>query len=251
MNKKTYMKKFSRVVRWRLQKSEADEVLNDYEEMLLNHAEYDNDSLIQELGEPLQAVRLLTEPKAYHLWLSVFSVMAFCLLLPEIMLLWAPFSWKPWYWLPELLLVGIFTSLVWFRPCRKGIRCPLPNGFISIAATLLLGALAGGGVIWSPTIGAWEWIPFGMYGSAAKWTLWIVGSVGAMAGLWGLVQARMSDFRWRALYVMGLTILIECTIIISLLTSMDPHSANWCIPYTATFSITGILGIAAVGVSLC
>ena len=143
MNKKTYMKKFSRVVRWRLQKSEADEVLNDYEEMLLNHAEYDNDSLIQELGEPLQAVRLLTEPKAYHLWLSVFSVMAFCLLLPEIMLLWAPFSWKPWYWLPELLLVGIFTSLVWFRPCRKGIRCPLPNGFISIAATLLLGALAG------------------------------------------------------------------------------------------------------------
>ena len=55
MNKKTYMKKFSRVVRWRLQKSEADEVLNDYEEMLLNHAEYDNDSLIQELGEPLQA----------------------------------------------------------------------------------------------------------------------------------------------------------------------------------------------------
>ena len=61
MDQQTYLKKFSHFVRWRLPKPEADEVLADYEALFSERLPGNDDAWIQDLGEPLEAARLLTE----------------------------------------------------------------------------------------------------------------------------------------------------------------------------------------------
>ena len=251
MNKKTYMKKFSRIVRWRLPPKEADEVLSDYEGILLHYSENDN-TLIQELGHPSQTAQMLTEPKAYHRWLAVFGVMTLCLLLLEIILLRAQFYLKFWECiLPCFLVCGAIVPLAWFRTCRCAERLPMPKGLLPIIGALLLALFLAGGMIWGLTMGIWEWIPPERSGFAARLLLWAVGTAGALTAFGGLIQSRLSDYRWRALYIMGLTVLIECTMTTVLLTSLSPLGVSWWIPYAISFSITGIFGLIITGVSLC
>ncbi len=72
MDQQTYLKKFSHFVRWRLPKPEADEVLADYEALFSERLPGNDDAWIQNLGEPLEAARLLTEPKVYRRWRALY-----------------------------------------------------------------------------------------------------------------------------------------------------------------------------------
>ena len=98
----------------------------------------------------------------------------------------------------------------------------------------------------------------GYLGRDTAGKVWLCGPAVAMGGrhCWrtafgGLIQSRLSDYRWRALYIMGLTVLIECTMTTVLLTSLSPLGVSWWIPYAISFSITGIFGLIITGVSLC
>ena len=102
MDAQTYLKKFSRIVRWKLPKSEADEVLADYQEMLAQCS----GETTQAFGQPAQAVRLLSEPKMHYRWLAIFALLAFCLLLSEFFLLRASFAQYPTVRMYLLLFVG-------------------------------------------------------------------------------------------------------------------------------------------------
>ena len=80
MDKQTYLKKFSYAVRWRLSKQEADEVLADYEELFSQAPREDDDLLIQKLGAPSQAARLLTDSNFWQClaaWPFVFCCLSF------------------------------------------------------------------------------------------------------------------------------------------------------------------------------
>ena len=73
-----------------------------------------------------------------------------------------------------------------------------------------------------------------------------------ITGFLGLVKARMSDYRWRALYVMGLLVLAECVLATAVLVSMDLRvSSDWWVSYGVRLSLLGLVGLAGVGASLC
>ena len=73
-----------------------------------------------------------------------------------------------------------------------------------------------------------------------------------ITGFFGLVKARMSDYRWRALYVMGLLVLAECVLATAVLVSMDLRvSSDWWVSYGVRLSLLGLVGLAGVGASLC
>lgn len=184
MDQQTYLKTLSYALRWRLPKPEADEVLADYEEMFSQCPADSDDQFIGELGGPFQAARLLTEPKAYRRWLAAFGLMAFCLLLPQCLLLRARFDQYPAGWM-----------------------------FLLLAA----------------------------------------GTAAALFGLFGLVKARISDRRWRALYVMGLMVLSECVLVIAVLVSMDlgGASSGWWGSCAGSMGLIGLFGLAGTGVALC
>lgn len=254
MDKQTYMKKFSYAVRWRLPKPEADEVLADYEEIFSGCPAGNDGSFIQELGGPLEAARLLTEPGEYRRWLAAFGFMAVCLLLPEFLLLRARFNRYPLAAMCFLLIIGTAISQAWFWPRRgEGGRRPFPKKLFLLLGCLLVIMAAAAAILAGLAAGIWELLPPAMYGTAAYRIMGAAGTAAAMAGLFGLVKARMSDRRWRALYVMGLMVLTECVLAIAVLVSMDisASSSAWWASYAAGSGIIGLVGLAGTGVSLC
>ena len=241
-------------VRWRLPKPEADEVLADYEALFSEHLLENDDAWIQDLGEPLEAARLLTEPKVYRRWLAAFGLMASCLLLPEYLLLRARFNQYPLGLMSILLAAGTAIALICFRPQRKETaRAPFPKGLCLMLSVLLLIMAAAAAVLAGLITGIWELLPPAWYGRIAYWTMGISGTAAAVTGWFGLVKARMSDRRWRALYIMGLMVLVECVLVIANLVSMDLGSttSGWWVSCAVSLSAIGLAGLAGAGVSLC
>lgn len=250
MDQQTYLKKFSRIVRWKLPKPEADEVLADYQEMLAQCS----GETTQAFGQPAQAARLLSEPKMYYRWLAVFGLLAFCLLLPEIFLLRANFPQYPTVRMYILLIVGLTGSLLWFRPqSGEDRKSPLPKGLCPMLLGLLALVVAVAALLARLIRGVWEALPAGLYGRVAYGALLLMGTAAAIFGLFGLINARLADRRWCALYVMGFTTLVECVLVLALLVNMslDTSSAGWWVPYGINFGVVGIAGLLGVGRSLC
>lgn len=206
MDQQTYLKKLSCALHWRLPGPEAEDVLSDYQEIFSQRPEEADDRIIRDLGEPLQAARLLTEPDLYRRWLAAFGLMSFCLALPEFLLLQARFYGYP---------VGMM--------------------FLLLAAEI------------------WKELPPALYGTAAYWTMNLAGTAAAVLVFFGLVKARISDRRWRALYITGLMVLAECVLVTAALVSMDLDAASsgWWVSYAGIMGGIGFMGLAGAGVSLC
>ena len=254
MDQECYLRIFSRRVRWRLPRVEADDILSDYEEILRHYPEAHSDTLVQALGTPHQAARLLPASKEYRCWLVVFSVLMLCLLLPEIRLLQGQFVLRAQCWLPGFLGIGSVVSLLWFRRCDSPEKSPLPPNIRRISAAILLVLLAGCVVISGLAWKLWGWLPEHMYGTVARWTLSIIGSFGAIAAVGGAIQARLSDRRWQAVYIMGLTLLIMCAVTLSFLTRMDGAGLNsdeWWVPYSISCGAVVGWGLLGTGAALC
>ena len=140
--KKDYMTRLERAVRWRLPPQEAEDVIADYREIVGNPPRSEEE-LHREVGDPEQAVKLLTSPlNAYRVWLLVFGLMAACILIPgasphgPFWWLWDACFGGPYgggwgifhifsHWGPILAGIGLVVSLVWFRrQGRKAERFP-------------------------------------------------------------------------------------------------------------------------------
>lgn len=177
-----------------------------------------------------------------------------CLLLPEVMLLKASFYQSPKNLLLLLLVTGTAISLVWFRPargCRK--KNALPKGLVPALLLLAMLALAAALILSGLAAGIWRSLSPSSYGRTAFWTLLLAGTSAAILGGWGLVKARISDRRWRSLYILGLTVLAECVLILSVCVSinLDACSPHWWTSFAVDCSILGLIGLAGGGEALC
>ena len=110
----------------------------------------------------------------------------------------------------------------------------------TLAAALILSGLAAG---------IWRSLPPSSFGRTAFWTLLLAGTSAAILGGWGLVKARISDRRWRSLYILGLTVLAECVLILSVCVSinLDACSPHWWTSFAVDCSILGLIGLAGGG----
>lgn len=251
MDKQTYFKKLSRLVSWRLPQAEADEVLCDYRELLSQRPPEEDVSLVEELGTPLEAARMVTEPKPYRLWLVAFGVMAGCLLLPEVLLLRANFARFPIGLMAALFVLGTAVCLLWFRPRQRAGRRPLPRGLLPLSACVLLVLILAAAAAVSVAAGVWKSLPLRWHGPILLAILWCLGSAAAAVGLLGLVRARTADRRWRALYVLALTVLVECVLVAAVLCTLDADlSAAWR-AHAVYLATIGAAGLAVTGGCLC
>lgn len=250
MDQNTYLKKFSRIVRWKLPKPEADEVIADYHELLTQCSEEST----QAFGQPKQAAELLSDPQSYHRWLVVFGLLAFCLLLSEFLLLRASFARYPMVQMYVLLFVGLASSLLWFRPQPgEDHKLPLPKGLCPMLLGLLVLVIIIAALLSGLIQGVWKSLPDGLYGRVMNGALLLLGTIAAIFGLFGLVHARLSNRRWCALYILGFTTLVESVLVHALLVNMslDTSTAGWWVPYGINFGVVGIAGLLGVGKSLC
>ena len=88
---------------------------------------------------------------------------------------------------------------------------------------MLLGVLAVTGITCLFVMGlfmkVWIFIPFDQYGLMGQLSVSLMGTVATIMGGYGLIKARLVDYRWRTLYVLGLSVLITCISVLIILTS--------------------------------
>lgn len=254
MDKQTYLKHFSRAARWRLGHREAAEVVADYTELLEQRPPEQGDTLVEDLGRPQAAVRLLAEEKSYRRWLWSFWAMLFCLLLPELLLQGPYISRQPKWAEYGPLVLGLALAVFWFRP--RGKKTPLPRGILWGLAVQVAMLATMAVVLFSLISGTWErweW-PLESYGPTAARILCTTGAVAAALGILGAVRARMNDRRWIALYVLGLTMVVVCLQILSTMLQLDGGDLDWrgwLMRYSVRWVVLGGVGLVGTGVVLC
>lgn len=250
MDRAEYQKRFSWAVRWRLSRPEAEEVLADYREMF---AQREGDgALLEEFGSPLQAAQVLTDKKEYRRWLAAFGAMVLSLLLCGFLLLRVSEAQYPIVVPLALYAVGGMTGLGWFRAHRKEEKkAPLPKevwfvlaGLVGVSGlcTVILAGLF---------TQAWASLPPEWYGPVLQRTMEVTGVIASIAGLVGVVKARISDARWSAIYILALLMVAECLLILTILASTVSLSPNWWTPWAVPAAAVGLTGLVGVGVSLC
>lgn len=258
--KRDYLSRLSRAARWYLPPAEAADVLEDYRD-LIEEEPRSEEELRRDLGTPKDAVGQLVQLKAYHRWLIVFAVLTVCVVLPAACpicnrLFW----WHDAYWFAQLvhvyLLVGVILSFLWFQ--RNGKReGRLPAG-IAVVMLLLLAGIAWFVFLEISVVCAPE--PFVQFGwehpilfPVVDWSQMLGCPAMGLASLFGLVQARMRDRRWRAVYILGLTgTLVSLSVWVLLSTmNLDFSSTGWQMQVLLEFLSIILIGLVGTAVSLC
>lgn len=280
--KKSWLDRFSRSARWYLPRAEADEVIDDYREMLAGDVRSEEE-LCRDLGKPRSAVRLLVQPKLYRVWLGVFLMLSACLVLPGISPL-PLVDYRLWRYLFDYLhfsrplaLLGVVGAVVWFR--WKGHReKKLPKAICVFGAAILVYFVTIMAVNW-----AWMHDPGGfseMWGQMPVYVLWVrigpegytmsravhmltdtlmwIGGLGmVLAGMYALVKARTEDRRWAGVYVLAMTAMLVSLSTLALMTSMDVSVAyppviwQYFSSIFYTYTVIGAAGLVGTGVALC
>lgn len=277
--KTDYITRLERWARWMLPRQEADDVLGDYRDIVGDPPRPDEE-LLRDLGKPRDVIKPLAPKKQYRTWLAQFAVMAACVVVPGVSplgpsVVWNGLFWSEGFLIPKVplfrsaMILALVLSLVWFRP-RPGEpkASPLPRAVpIALAALLAVMALVWW-TFWQMTlypegalvnpifhlgVGFWWPLGGGYVGGNLLMLLLECAAVPLMIlGVAALVNARVRDRRWRAVYFLSLSVLMLAFAVLALLTSMDVSSApdTW---YTGTLrrcvEIT-IIGLIGTGLSL-
>lgn len=253
MDKHTYLKKFSRAVRWRLPEREAKEVLADYEEILAEKPDELDDAALRSLGEPLTAAAALMNRSVYRRWLVAFVAMALCVLMSWGLLFRGGFYHDPDIFVGVAFLLGVGLALFHFRFRRGRERQKCPKELWLWLGTLLALSAISALVLCGLMFEWWRLLPDRLYGITARLALCLSGSVAMFAGIWGLIKARLSNHRWSALYILALVVLLESVSVLALLTGIDTSTTvpNWWVEYAIRWAALAGVGLLATGVSLC
>lgn len=290
MKRRSWMDRLSQAARWRLPTQEAEEVIADYQELLAERPRTEEE-LYRDLGDPVQAVQLLVQPKAYRRWKIAFCTMAACLLVAALYPLPASpvfvillefhvfYNQSALALLTELLL-GIVLALLCFRRRKGEAKKPWPKTLL-LSILLLLAGLA---VTWwflsvcavSPekieTI--WTKVPLfnpisGGMGSAYEaarppfatgmvlYMEWVGCALAGLLGTVGLVKARTKDRRWSIVYLLALTLSILSLAVLVMMFSIfeigheEKVQTEWMLPYFRTYILVTVAGLVGTGVSLC
>lgn len=279
MRRQSWLDRFSRAALWRLEAKEAGEVIADYRE-IVGDPPRSEEELARDLGKPLDAVKPLTDQKAYRIWLAVFAALALCLALPGLSPL--PGGFSLWHWLFEnrpfgcqlgavLALLGAAGAAVWFRwKGRKGEK--LPRGIPILLAILLVWLALVLGAAWAwlhdplgfaemwdeaPARVLWWELGWSVYRSVALLgdaLTWIGGLGMTVIGIFALVKARTEDRRWTAVYVLALTAMLVSLEQMALMGSMDlTTGTDWAAvsPCFYNWVWLAAAGLVGTGVALC
>lgn len=225
---KDYMAQLSKWARWMLPWQEADAVIADYHD-ITGTLPRSREELFRDLGKPRDAAKALVQPKQYHIWLAMFSIMTVCILMQINSTLMLDFPlllvyaigdsffrrWSDIFYCYILFAPGIAAALVWFR--RQGRKTKNIPKAVPVLLAVLLAYTAGGLLLyWScvwDLLGTWEGVPALLRPEEGPFYLlqFVMGyssTFFAFLGIYSLVKARTGDRRWAAVYVLAMTAIL-------------------------------------------
>lgn len=256
--KRDYLSRLTLWARWYLSEKEAAEVQEDYREIVEGRPE---EELRRDIGKPKDAVRCLVQPAVYRRWLSVFGILAACVLVPALMTV------QPVFWSPIIdfiryagLISGIGISFLWFR--REGRREKrFPRIIPFLLAVVLIGMVWAWFLAWAVISECWTVIDFLFppensallnvhRGELIQQSLLGSAIVMIAVSLSGLVKARLGDRRWLGVYVFALTGSLLVLSAYGILHMMSFYP-GWQITVALRLAFLTVVGLAGTAVSLC
>lgn len=285
MTRMNYITQFSKAVKWRLSYQEAEDVIRDYEE-LLSEKERENEGNCEckcewadvsdsermgkedmccALGTPAEAARSLGSKGAYECWLLVFFVLVASLVTIFYMMIsyYPPLSYL--IVLPDILAysilaffgVGILVSFVWFRPDRKRRDPKIPTGiFLTLGVLLAFDTALAMSVLYFFQRLFIESLPM-LFAQLIAFVLVAAGGFMMVVGIFAIIKSRMSDRRWRAVYVLALTSLIIGFLFLQILVLYDFNMdggtlfGDFLTEELKGCATLGCVGLVLSGISLC
>ena len=251
--KQDYMARLSRAARWMLPPDESEEVIADYLELVTQNPRPE-ETLYRELGNPVEAVRLLADRKPYRRWLCFFVGMAACLIpFPLALLsgngLRAVFGHADGFRVFLPLVSGAALShWYWHRNPQKE---PFPKT-LAVWITVLLAVCAGMGfylVYLFRSVETGTPFPVWLYGRFHI-PLNCVCGLAAVPGWYALTMARMEDRRWRAFYILALTAASISAASLLLFTSLNLTPGPLWVPFARNYAIAATIGLTASAAAL-
>ena len=245
MNREAYLKRFSRLARWRLPAGEAEEVIADYRELVTAQPE-GGEALLKNLGSPFSAAMQIKPAKEYWRWMAVFALLGLC----SVYFFCGLFCrWREYEIFNYVLFyfsVGLATFWKGILPkrekrqnCRNLVPAVIGTAALSIASSFFMWS-----TMWSQKLS----------GEQAALILrscaYITSIIALIVSLTGLIRCRMYHRRWLALAIMGFTVLFICLLWMDLLTRLD--NADTILPWIQRKMIPPfVIGTAGVIWSLC
>ena len=222
MKTETYLHRLSRMAHWLLSPGEATEVIDDYTELLSTKNRSDTD-LYRDFGTPYHAVRLVCPLKPYLHWLAVFIALTFLLLFPVI---WVAGSFSLTSDVSFVMTIQLAAAeillLWWFR--KYGGKQKFSYAIPIILGIIMIIGFCEAGFLWylqKIILSAAQTQSCFWIGSTGHISLKIIVIVCGILGIYGLINARLHDRRWCAVYIVSFTLTALCITVLQILTSMN------------------------------
>ncbi len=245
--KENRMDKFSKLVLWRYPREEAIEIIRDYEEMFL---EYQNDGrdFFEEFGSAKKILSQLHRPENYYRWISIFAFLVFSL---GLIVFFQLFRLKYLYLQHAIFILAQFFLLFAVRNKENGnehmmFQCDKRNFFV----VLLL--IVGSNALLIHFLETTKLLPE-IQGQLVTVSLCVTSLLALGIGIVALINTRILNTRWKAVYSASLTVAMICLLVLQILTgaTLDTVPSFWNDLKSVEVIGTVVIGFIVTGISLC
>lgn len=234
MAEQKFMHSLDVALHWYLPKAEANDVLEDYQD-IRRQASRDGEAIFQTEQDPGWLPRELRNPQEYRSWLRTFAVLLFCPLLPTLYMLrqFIGIHFQGYIATRNcnfIFIIGLALALFFSRRWKKQPGEPGRSYKPFLTAFVLLlfdvaGALGAIYLFYHVATDNDSWIS-GHF--IVNYLAFWAGINGALC-LAALVACRVHSCRWLGVYLIGLTMLLGIVYYLEIIISFDNQDA-WAIP---------------------
>ncbi len=245
--KENRMEKFSKLVLWKYPREEAIEIIRDYEEMFL---EYQNDGrdFFEEFGNSKKILGQLNQPENYYRWIAIFAYLVFSL---GTIVFFQLFRLKYLYLQYSIFISAQFFLLFVIRKKKNGNEHKMfqrnkRNYFV------FLFLIVGSNALLIHILETTKMLPE-LQGKLVTVSLIFTSLFALGIGIVALINARIINTRWKAVYSASLTVAMMCLLVLQILTGtkLDTALSFWDDLKSVEVIGTAIFGFIVTGISLC
>lgn len=226
MNNKTFFAQLNLALHWYLPEPEANEVLEDYQDMQRQAAE-DGEVFPPKEDDPQKIARSLSDRREYIRWLLAFGAMLACPLAVAVYMInnHIPiFDWyEPLFFIKIFFWLGLLAALLWNRRCRQhqpAVSRP-PRLLAGCAALALFNVISLGlAIFWTVWIMITPYYSMWVNGKMMNTYISLVCLTNVLYCLAAVLRGRLENRRWLALYIIGITLLLGAMLYLDYLHTM-------------------------------
>lgn len=225
MTKNSYIKQLSFLSKFCLPKQEAQDIIQDYQEMIAHTN--DKENLVSHFGTPYQAIKPLLPPIYKNKWLMMFlgCMIYFLFVLCAVFF---PHIIPFWIQLVCYILFAVFLHIAFGK-----IHTKPPKAIVLAFAVITI----CNGICFFLGYQIWSHIPIHMIGIATHHFLLLYSICCAILAIVTLILCKVSHKQWNSITILAIGIVLSCGVFLSYITQQNIETPT----LTTILQHTGIM----------